>query len=158
MAGNSNSERDPDQLLREIEQTRANMSRTVTALEARLNPQALKQQASDTIRERTIGRVEDLADNAGRTVKGAGADVFDTIRKNPLPSALAALGLGWLFMESRNENRYRPARRRFSRRYAGERYPGGYEGRYTGRYTDDYGDEYDYGYEATYAQGPESRR
>jgi ElaB/YqjD/DUF883 family membrane-anchored ribosome-binding protein len=152
MADNSSAQRDPEEIRREIERKRADMSKTVTALEARLNPQTLKQQATDTIRENTVGRVEDFADNAGRTVKGTGADVFDTIKKNPLPAALAAVGLGWLFMESRNQSS-RPNRRYAGGRYS-DRYPGGYSAGYRGpRYADEYGDEYDYRYGTRYQQG-----
>ncbi len=142
MASNSSNQRDPDELRHEIDQTRANMSRTVTLLEARLNPQALKQQAADSVRKQTVGRAEGFADNASRTVKGASADVLDTIKQNPLPAALAVIGLGWLFMESRDRSQNKP---RYSGRYAGERV---YGERYAGIYPTGYGVEGDeYGYE-----------
>jgi uncharacterized protein YjbJ (UPF0337 family) len=110
MAEKSNSQRDPDQIQQDIDQTRANMTKTIDALEAKLNPERLKTEASKTIRRQTVGRAEDFADNASRTVQGASADVFETIKQNPLPAALAAIGLGWLIMESRNDNRSNTAR------------------------------------------------
>jgi ElaB/YqjD/DUF883 family membrane-anchored ribosome-binding protein len=123
----------PGEIRREIEQTRANMSRTIEALETKLDPARIKQQAAQSLRDNTVGRVEALADNAGQTVKGAGNDVFDAIKKNPIPAALAAIGLGWLFMESRNEGRQRSYRFAEGRRDAS---PYGY------RYGYEYG-EYD---------------
>lgn len=134
MADKSNVQRDPDQIRQDIEQTRANMSHTIDALEAKLNPDRLKNEASKTIRRQTVGRAEDFADNASRTLQGASSDVFETIKENPLPAALAAIGLGWLFMESRNENR-RNATRTYPmpgrygpeyRYYSGNERPGQY--------------------------------
>ncbi len=114
MANQDNSRRDPEEIRRQIQATRQHMSVTVDALEDRLNPQRLKQEATDKIRENTVGRVEHFADNASETMKGAGANVFETIKENPLPAALAATGLGWLLMESRNQNRMSSGQQRLS--------------------------------------------
>lgn len=48
----------------EIEQTRASLSETIDAIQDKLDPQKLKQQASDAVREATIGRAQEL----GQTV------------------------------------------------------------------------------------------
>ncbi len=37
--------------------------------------------------------------------------MFETIKRNPAPAVLAAVGLGWLFMESRNRSGGRDMRR-----------------------------------------------
>lgn len=103
MAEQSNK-RSTDDIRHEIEQTRQRMGYTIDALETRLDPNRLKQEAKQTLRDQTVGRVEQFADNAGETVKGASTDVFETIKSNPLPAAIAALGLGWLFIESRNRS------------------------------------------------------
>lgn len=123
MAEYDSQTNDPQQIRREIERTRENMSQTVRALETQLNPEHLKQQAVAAIRQGTVGRVEEFADNATRTVKGAGDDVLDTIKHNPIPAALAAFGLGWLWMERRNESK------RYSGQYYGAagNYPYSYE-------------------------------
>jgi ElaB/YqjD/DUF883 family membrane-anchored ribosome-binding protein len=131
------TKKSPQAIRREIEQTRSHMEGKIDTLQARLNPDRLKAEAKYKIRENTVGRVEALADNASETVKGTGANVFDTIKQNPLPAALAAIGLGWLFMEGRHSDR-----QRFDRRYAtgrsyyGERY--GYDD------PDMYNEEYRY--------------
>ncbi len=103
MAASNSPQKDTDQLSNEIIETRARMGRTLNTLEYKLNPQRLKQQAADKVRSETVGRVENLADDASRKVKGAGNDVFETIKENPIPAALVALGLGWLFMERRSQ-------------------------------------------------------
>ena len=77
----------------EIERTRADMSETVDAIQGRLNPQNLKEQAKDRIKEATVGR-------AGEARSG----IVNTIRANPLPAALTGIGLGWLFVNARRQS------------------------------------------------------
>src|ERR671917_2654521 len=59
----------------EIERTRADMGETVDAIQQRLSPENLKEQAKDRVRETTVGRA------------------METIRENPLPAALTGIGL-----------------------------------------------------------------
>jgi len=102
-----------------IEQTRADMSETIDAIQERLNPTHLKEQAKEQVREQfeeakemvreaTIGRVENMVQHASDTVNDARYTMMDTIRENPIPAALVGLGLGWLFMNrsSRTPVRY----------------------------------------------------
>ncbi|MDQ4128583.1 MAG: DUF3618 domain-containing protein [Actinomycetota bacterium] len=82
----------------EIERTRADMSETVDAIQERLSPQNLKEQAKDRVKEATVGRARE-----------ARAGVVETVRANPLPAALTGIGLGWLLMSARQQSqpRYR---------------------------------------------------
>jgi len=128
----------PESIRADIRATRADLSETVNAIQDKLNPQRIRDEAVSTVREATVGRVEDMAEDAKWKVKGAGYDVIDTIKRNPIPAALAAIGLGWLFMEGRGRSderdmrRYRGGDRYY---YAGER-----RGR---RGFDEYGYTYD---------------
>jgi ElaB/YqjD/DUF883 family membrane-anchored ribosome-binding protein len=97
----------------EIERTRADMSETVDAIQERLSPENLKEQAKDTIKEATVGRAQE-----------AGSGIVETIRANPLPAALTGIGLGWLLVSARGS-----ASRQT--RYRGGGYPYDYEGRTT---------------------------
>jgi len=83
----------------EIEQTRAEMSGTIDAIQERLNPDHLKDQAREMVRDATIGRAQDMVNDATETAKDAGMSVVDTIKQNPLPAALAGVGIGWLWMK-----------------------------------------------------------
>jgi len=65
-------------------------------------------QARSAVHDATVGRVEnmvhdarDLVHNAGETVTEAGGSVLDTIKANPVPAALVAVGVGWLIMSAR---------------------------------------------------------
>src|SRR5690348_9375713 len=81
-----------------IDQTRAEMSDTIEAIQERLSPQTLKEQMKDQVREQfeeaktvvrdaTIGKAEEMVRNAGDTVNEARYTVMETIRQNPIPAA-----------------------------------------------------------------------
>ena len=69
-----------EQIETEIEQTRGAMSDTLQAIERRLSPNRLVDEAMQTMRNINISN----------------SPVFDAIRDNPLPLAVAGIGLGWL--------------------------------------------------------------
>jgi uncharacterized protein YjbJ (UPF0337 family) len=61
--------------------------------------------ARTAVREATVGRVEHMVHDARESVSSAGTTVFDTIKANPIPAALAAVGIGWLLMSGRSSPR-----------------------------------------------------
>ncbi len=103
----------------EIERTRADMSETVDAIQERLSPENLKEQAKDRVKEATVGRAQE-----------AGSGIMETIRANPLPAALTGIGLGWLLVSARRSASGQT-------RYRGRAYPYDYDypPRYEGRTT-----------------------
>lgn len=64
----------------EIERTRGEMATTLSAIERKLSPRQIMDQAVDTMRE--------LASDQSR--------VGNVVRENPIPLALIGLGIGWL--------------------------------------------------------------
>src|SRR5688572_31848777 len=98
--------RNTEQLREDIEQTRDRMSDTLDQLGERLNPNRIKRQVSDNIREATIGRVENMARHAADRVNDSKDGVLNTIRDNPIPAAMIGIGLGWLLFNGRREDRY----------------------------------------------------
>jgi len=94
---------DPAAIRADIRETRDRLGDTLEQIGDRLNPQHLKAQVRDNIREATIGRVEHMAQNAVDRVDGARRTLIDTIRENPVPAAMVGIGLGWLFMGSRRQ-------------------------------------------------------
>lgn len=89
--------------LGEIEQTREAMHDTVEEIGDRLAPSAIVQNAKETVRDATVGRVEDMADSAtqmfseaGSTAQEAGYGIVETVRRNPIPATLAGIGIAWL--------------------------------------------------------------
>jgi hypothetical protein len=75
----------------EIEETRLEMGGTLHELGDRLDPGHLMNQAKENVREATIGRVEE-------TAKGMTDMVMETIKRNPIPAAMAGAGLALLWM------------------------------------------------------------
>ncbi len=75
----------------DISQTRQRISHDLDELGEKLNPQNVKAQIKDGVREATIGRVEQMA-------RETGDGMMRTIRSNPIPAAMAGVGLAWLFM------------------------------------------------------------
>ena len=82
-----------DAIRSDIEDTRANMSSTIDAIQDKLSPQRLTDQAKGAVRDATVGRVQDMASNVTDTARETGATLMDTIRENPLPAALVGIGL-----------------------------------------------------------------
>jgi hypothetical protein len=81
-------------------------------------------QARSAVHDATVVKVEnmvldasDMVHNAGETVSGAGSSILETIKANPVPAALVAVGVGWLIMSSRKSTSARAMPRRL---YAGE--------------------------------------
>jgi ElaB/YqjD/DUF883 family membrane-anchored ribosome-binding protein len=97
-----------ERIRREMERTRAAMGRTLGELQERLNPQLLKEQAKDAAYDATIGRVGDMVQNAGESIKQTGNGFVQSIKNNPVPAAIAALSIGWLFMRARSHVQTRP--------------------------------------------------
>ena len=93
---------DTEAIQEQIEQTRANMSETIDAIQDRLSPQRIGEQVRDQVREATIGRAEHMVSDVTDSAREAGSGFVGMIRANPVPAALAALGIGWLWMKRPN--------------------------------------------------------
>ena len=99
----------------EIERTRADMSETVDAIQERLSPENLKEQAKAQAKD---------------TAREAGSGFVARIKQNPVPAAMVGIGLGWLLMSGREES---SGQQRFQdgpyyyERSGGRSYPSYYE-------------------------------
>lgn len=99
------SSADTDRLRAQIEETRAEMSETLDAIQDRLSPQRLMADARVSVKEATVGRVKDLTTRAGDTAARVAAQSFDTsatvmdaVRRNPVPAALIGASAGLVFI------------------------------------------------------------
>ena len=93
--------------------------------EAKEKVQEEIREARMAVREATVGKVEHMVHDARETVTDAGTTVIDTIKANPVPAALVAVGLGWLLMSGRSSG----SSRRLSPGARGIRYESsGYQG------------------------------
>jgi ElaB/YqjD/DUF883 family membrane-anchored ribosome-binding protein len=113
---------DPAAIRAEIEQTRAEMSETIDAIQDKLSPQRMMEQAKETVRDATVGRMKEMATSATETASDLAEQVQDSaqqavryVRENPLPALLIGAGAAWLLMRwQRGEPRlsYPQTRRR----------------------------------------------
>ena len=110
MASNSERGLSSDEIRADIEQTRERLGQTVETLGAQLNPSHLAQRVKDSVREATIGRVQDMATRAKENVAESGRGIANVIRENPVQAAIVAAGIGWMLMKNRDRDsgqRYR---------------------------------------------------
>lgn len=77
------SRKDPEELEREIDETRADVQATLYALERKLSPEQLF--------DRTVGR---MRDNGGEFVH----NLSESVKHNPMPVLLTSIGLAWMMM------------------------------------------------------------
>jgi hypothetical protein len=98
---------DPVEIRAEIRETRERMGDNLEQLGERLNPGNIKDRVKQDIRDATIGKVENMAQNAAdqwdeakETLGDAQRTVMDVIRDNPIPAAMVGIGLGWLAYNS----------------------------------------------------------
>lgn len=120
----------PDAIRAGISETRERLSDTLSELGERLNPQLVKEQVTERvkegIRDATIGRIEHMARSAADTVNTTRTGIVDTIRENPVPAAMVAVGLGWLFFNGRRSESQSSRQWNQSRGYDTERSSGSY--------------------------------
>jgi phage-related protein len=93
-----------EETIAEIEQTRQEMTGTVEAIGDRLAPKNVMKDATQAVKEATVGKVEDMASQASgfiggatSSAQGAGGGVIETIKSNPVPALMTGVGLAWLY-------------------------------------------------------------
>jgi uncharacterized protein YjbJ (UPF0337 family) len=140
-----------------INETRGRLSDTLNELGERLNPHVVREQVTERvkegIREATIGRVEHMARNAKDSVNATRTGITDTIRDNPVPAAMVAVGLAWMMFNGKKDNR-EGSYQSYDRSYDGISDSGAYS-RNSSQFAGSY--PYDTGYEGTDADGRVSR-
>ena len=102
------------------------MTGTVQAIGDRLDPANIVQDAKEAVREATVGRVEQMTSNAFETAGDAGGGIVETIRRNPLPAAMAAIGIGMLVMNRSNAGSAYRGDRGLESRWGANEYRSGY--------------------------------
>ena len=103
---------DPEVIRTQIERTREDMSATLNELQERLSPQHIAQQAKDSVREATVGRVQQFMGTAGERASDvasraqtAAGTAAEQVREHPIPVALAGAGAGLVWWLMRRQSR-----------------------------------------------------
>jgi ElaB/YqjD/DUF883 family membrane-anchored ribosome-binding protein len=91
----SRGDKSPEEIEREIEQTRTRLSRDIDELGSKLSPSNLKQEAKGAIKDAAQGAVSNVGEQARRT----GSRLVEVIRENPLPVIAVSAGVTWLLTQ-----------------------------------------------------------
>lgn len=96
-----------DQIRSNIEETRAEMSGTIDAIQERLRPRRLITDAKDSVVDATVGGAKTLARTARQQAShlaersaSASADVLQRVKDNPIPVAIAGLAAAGLMLRA----------------------------------------------------------
>jgi len=130
-------------IVAQIEETRGDLSETIDEIGRRLEPGNVAREAGETVRTAATRKVDDMTSGIQDTWtdvrRGDASGIVDTIKSNPIPTAMVALGVGMLFMSRGSQSPSRPMRWEASNGGYGRssRY-GGYDAGYGGdqRWTD----------------------
>ena len=80
---------------REIAETRVELSETVEAIQERLTPSNIVSNATESMRHAASEKVRQMTDNT----------FMDTVRANPIPSAMIGIDAAWLYFKGRSNTR-----------------------------------------------------
>jgi ElaB/YqjD/DUF883 family membrane-anchored ribosome-binding protein len=106
--GSTDREKDENEtevLAADIRITQERLGNTVEEIGERFNPTRLKEELKDDIRDATIGRVENMAQQTAEIVSDAQRTVIQSVRENPIPAVMIGLGVGWLVLNARSSNK-----------------------------------------------------
>ena len=107
----------PDELERDIEETRARISDEMSALGYKLGPEGLRDSAGDALQDTqdtVVNVTEQLKQGVIESSDSIGGRVTAFIKQNPLPATFFGIGLAWLLKqgsESSSQGRSRSGSR-----------------------------------------------
>lgn len=84
-----------DEIEQEIADTRVELVETVEAIQERLTPSNIVSNATESMRQAASEKVRQMTDNS----------FMDTVRSNPIPSAMIGIGAAWLYFKGRSNGR-----------------------------------------------------
>ncbi len=103
------SHSETDEIQREIERTRVEMSETIGEIHERLRPDHLLQQAKDGVKEAATGKVKNIMHSAGETAyvaaqraRGAGNHLAWYAKEHPIRIAITVGVIAWWMLRGRS--------------------------------------------------------
>jgi len=83
-------------LMADIERTRTQTGQIFKAIQDKLSPETLKNQAKEKIKELTMRKTRDVIDEAGRVATDVSSSIGHGLKENLAPVAIIGLGVTWL--------------------------------------------------------------
>jgi ElaB/YqjD/DUF883 family membrane-anchored ribosome-binding protein len=131
-SASASTDRDPEAIRADIVETRAEMSETIDAIQEKLSPQRIMDEAKQNVRDATVGKVTtmmntvtDKAAEVGEQVQDQAQQAVTYVRDNPVPALLIGAGVAWLMMRSRGGRSSYAGYSRYGGRSTYSGYPGG---------------------------------
>jgi gas vesicle protein len=132
-----NDEDETEVIAADIRVTQERLGNTVEEIGERFNPKRLKEELKHDIRDATIGKVEDMAQQTADMVSDARHTVMQSIRENPIPAVMVGVGLGWMILGASNRKKQmQPSSSRYD-----EQMRWGSDALYGDQYDGEYGSE-----------------
>src|SRR5436309_284139 len=100
-----NEENETEIIAADIRVTQERLGDTVEEIGERFNPTRLKEELKHDIRDATIGKVENMAQQTAEMMSDAQHTIVQSIRENPIPVVLVGLGLGWIILNATSRNK-----------------------------------------------------
>ena len=93
------------EIRKDIAQTREQMSETIEAIQERLTPGYIATQATETVKNVASRKAQQMANTAGDAADYVMESSFiQTLRSNPVPTALVGIGAAWLLLKGRSDS------------------------------------------------------
>jgi gas vesicle protein len=106
--GGAESDTDEDEteiIAADIRITQERLGDTVEEIGERFNPTRLKEELKSDIRDATIGKVENMAQQTAEMMSDAQRSLMQSIRENPIPVVMVGIGLGWMILNASNRKK-----------------------------------------------------
>ncbi|GAB5544094.1 MAG: hypothetical protein SangKO_038540 [Sandaracinaceae bacterium] len=100
---NENDDKDIQALRANIVATRERLAAEVGEVGDRLTPEHAKEVAKEKMleaKDRAIESTKEATEQVAASAASAGRTLADTVRENPIPSAMVAVGAGWLLYKA----------------------------------------------------------
>jgi len=128
----------------DIERTRRKMGQRIDQIQAKLDPDRLIDEAQTAVRDIMSDTASSITDYVRDNRDSITSSVTNAARRNPLPTALIGLGVGWLLLESLSGDSGSSRPRRRSDRRQDQEYINRRQLAYGEIYSDPYGDAHNY--------------
>lgn len=97
--------RSPEEIRRDIRETRARLSQDLDELTYRFSPAGLQRRAESALegaQRSAVDATRGAASRLGLGTDRAGSSLLDRLGEHPLPTALLGAGIGWILMQASN--------------------------------------------------------
>lgn len=119
-----------DEIRADIERQRHQMSDKIDAIQEQFQPERLKEQAQETVRDFVNDGIESIKSYLDDNGQEIGSSLGRTLKEHPIPTALIGLGVGWILVETLGGDDEPTTRKRYYRGQADHQNRGYGQARY----------------------------